>query len=69
MNAFTSVRPRGPDMPAKLPRRNTPGMAITAKRQPIDLAPRTKGAIHIESRAQSQASADRRASISPGRKK
>ena len=62
---FPVPRPRGTDMPAKLPRRQTPGLAVTVKRPPIDLAPRTKGAIHIESRAQSQASADRRASISP----
>ena len=62
---FPIPRPRGTDMPAKLPRRQTPGLAITAKRQPIDLAPRTKGAIHIESREQAQASRDKRAGISP----
>lgn len=65
MNAFLSVRPRGADAPAKAPRRNTPGMAVTVKRPPVDLAPRTKGAIHIESREQAQASVDRRRAISP----
>lgn len=65
MNAFTTVRPRGADMPSKPPRRQTPGLAVTVKRQPIDLAPRTKGAIVIESREQAQASVDRRAAISP----
>ncbi|MFZ1800005.1 MAG: hypothetical protein WAU24_09090 [Chitinophagaceae bacterium] len=51
-------------MPAKLPRRNTPGLSITVKRQPIDLAPRTNGAIAIESREQAQASRDKTRRIS-----
>jgi len=61
---FPTPRPRGTDMPAKLPRRNTPGLSVTVKRQPIDLAPRTKGQIVIESRAQAQASVDKRMRIS-----
>ena len=65
MNPFPVPRPRGADMPSKPPRRQTPGLAVTVKRQPIDLAPRTKGAIVIESRAQYQASVDKRKGISP----
>lgn len=61
---FPIPRPRGTDMPAKLPRRNTPGLSVTVKRQPIDLAPRTNGAIAIESREQAQASADKTRRIS-----
>lgn len=61
---FPTPRPRGADMPSKPPRRQTPGLAVTVKRQPIDLAPRTKGAIVIESREQAQASVDKRMRIS-----
>jgi len=75
MNAFTTVRPRGPDLaiPAKQPKRKTPGLPLTVHskrafdsrgRRTIDLAPRTKGQIVIESRAQAQASVDKRMRIS-----
>lgn len=74
-NAFTTVRPRGPDLriPAKLPKRNKPGAALTVVsskamdtrgRRVVDLAPRAAGNIVIESREQAQASVDRRAGIS-----
>lgn len=74
-NAFTTVRPRGTDLdiPAKAPKRNTPGTALTIKkamdakgRQTVDLAPRTAGRIVVESRERSQAGVDRRAGISKG---
>jgi len=75
MNAFTSVRPRGPDMPAKLPvqRKKAPvPITYSNKREPRVLnvrgqlqAPLNPNAasIVIESRAQGQASADKRRAI------
>ena len=77
MNAFTSVRPRGPDMPAKLPvQRKKKAVPITYsnKREPRVLnvngklqAPLNPNAasIVIEGQAQGQASADKRRRISP----
>lgn len=74
MNAFLSVRPRGPDRntPVKLPKRQKPGAALTVVskamdsrgRRTIDLEPRTAGQIVIESRERAQASVDRRRAIS-----
>lgn len=75
LNAFESVRPRGPDIdiPASCPRRTNhsaapmSGLLLDANgRRTVDIAPRAKDAITIESRAQSQASTDRRAAISKG---
>lgn len=75
-NAFTTVRPRGPDrnIPAKPPKRQKPGAALTIKkkaldangRKTVDLAPRTAGQIVIESRERAQAGVDRRVGISKG---
>lgn len=78
MNPFTSVRPRGPDMPAKLPvQRKKKAVPITYsnKREPRVLningklqAPLNPNAasIVIESREQSQASNDKRQRINKG---
>ena len=73
-NAFTSVRPRGADMPAKVPTKRKKATPITYsnKREPRVLningklqAPLNPNAasIVIESRAQGQASADKRRAI------
>ena len=76
-NAFTSVRPRGPDMPAKLPVQRKKAVPITYsnKREPrvlnvngklqAPLNPNASNSIVIESRAQAQASSDKRRRISP----
>ena len=75
-NAFTSVRPRGPDMPAKLPVHRKKAVPITYsnKRETRVLnvrgqwqAPLNPNAasIVIEGQAQGQASADKRRRISP----
>ncbi len=77
MNAFTSVRPRGKDMPAKLPvQRKKKAVPITysTKREPrvmnvrgvfqANLAPEPSRSISIESREQAQASADKTRRIS-----
>ena len=76
MNAFTSVRPRGADAPAKLPVQRKKAVPITYsnKREPRVLnvngklqAPLNPNAasIVIEGQAQGQASADKRRRISP----
>ena len=77
MNPFLSARPRGAGViaPIKPVKRNTPGAALTVKGTTrvmnsrgvfqAQLAPDASRSIVIESREQSQASADRRASISP----
>ena len=76
MNPFTSVRPRGPDMPAKLPvqRKKAAPITYSNKREPRVLnvngklqAPLNPNAasIVIEGQAQGQASADKRRRISP----
>ena len=78
MNAFTSVRPRGADMPAKRPtkRKKAPvPITYSNKREPRVLningklqAPLNPNAasIVIESREQSQASNDKRQRINKG---
>ena len=77
MNAFTSVRPRGPDMPAKVPtkrKKKAAPITYSNKREPRVLnvngklqAPLNPNAasIVIEGQAQGQASADKRRRISP----
>lgn len=76
MNAFTSVRPRGPDAPAKLPVQRKKAVPITYsnKREPRVLnvngklqAPLNPNAasIVIEGAEQGRASTDKRRRISP----
>jgi hypothetical protein len=78
MNAFHLARPRGPDMPAKLPvQRKKKAVPITysTKREPrvlnvngklqAPLNPNASNSIVIEGQAQGQASADKRRRISP----
>lgn len=76
LNAFTMVRPRGPDLdiPAAPPRKtNRSAAPIEGNvqqaldrngRRTVSLAPRTAGAITIESREQSAASLAKRQRIS-----
>ena len=77
MNAFTSVRPRGIDAPAKLPvqRKKAAPITYSNKREPRVLnvngklqAPLNPNAasIVIESREQSQASNDKTRAITRG---
>lgn len=77
LNPFLSVRPRGKDMPsAPVPRKTTNTSSNSAfgsvktldrlGRQTVSLAPRTTGAIAIESREQGQASADKRSKLIRG---
>lgn len=77
LNPFMSVRPRGKDMPsAPVPRKTTNTSSNSAfgsvktldrlGRQTVSLAPRTTGAIAIESREQGQASADKRSKLIRG---
>ena len=77
MNAFQSVRPRGKDMPAKVPtkpkkapvpitystKRETRVMNVNGKLQ-APLNPDASRSIVIESRAQAQASTDKTRRIS-----
>lgn len=73
MNAFASVRPRGKDMPAKLPTQRKPAHPITIKgttrvmsingRRMAKLEP-SPNSIVIESREQAQASSDKTRRIS-----
>lgn len=73
MNAFTSVRPRGPDMPAKRPtKRKKPAAAgkpvrvlNAAGKWQAYLEP-ARHSIVIESRMESQASNDKRRAITRG---
>jgi len=75
MNAFTSVRPRGADAPAKLPVQRKSPKPITTKGTTrvlnargvfqAPLNPDASRSIVIESREQAQASADKRRRISP----
>ena len=75
MNAFTSVRPRGADAPAKLPVQRKKAVPITTKGTTrvlnargvwqAKLNPDASRSIVIESREQAQASADKRRRISP----
>ncbi len=73
MNAFASVRPRGPDMPAKLPVQRKKAAPITTKGTTRVLNVRgvwqaklnpNAASIVIESREQAQASADKTRRIS-----
>ena len=74
MNAFTSVRPRGADAPAKLPVQRKKAAPITTKGTTrvlnargvlqANLAPDPSRSISIESREQAQASADKTRRIS-----
>lgn len=78
LNAFQSVRPRGPDLdiPAAPPRKTNHSRAPIEGnvqqaldrngRRTVSLAPRTAGAITIESREQSAASVAKRRKISKG---
>ena len=77
MNAFTSVRPRGKDMPsAPVPRKTTNTSSNSAfgsvktldskGRQTVSLKPRVLGAISIEPREQAIASRDKRDAIKRG---
>ena len=73
-NAFTSVRPRGVDAPAKLPVQRKKAVPITTKGTTrvlnargvfqANLAPDPSRSISIESREQAQASADKTRRIS-----
>ncbi len=73
-NAFTSVRPRGADAPAKLPVQRKTAKPITTKGTTrvlnargvfqANLAPDPSRSISIESREQAQASADKTRRIS-----
>ena len=76
MNAFTSVRPRGIDAPAKLPVQRKKAVPITYSKQPArvmnargflqaPLEPDASRSIVIEPRAQYLASVDKRRGISP----
>ena len=75
MNAFTSVRPRGADSPAKLPvQRKKKAVPITYSNKRVlnvngklqaYLEP-ARHSIVIESRAQAQASNDKRRAITRG---
>jgi len=74
MNAFTSVRPRGADAPAKLPTQRKKAAPITTKGTTrvlnargvfqANLAPDPSRSISIESREQAQASTDKTRRIS-----
>ena len=75
MNAFQLVRPRGKDMPAKLPVQRKKAVPITYSKQPArvmnargflqaPLEPDASRSIVIESREQAQASADKTRRIS-----
>lgn len=76
MNAFTSVRPRGVDAPAKAPRKTntskapakgpvpSPYVYDRTGRRTVSLERKTKGGITIESRDQSAASLAKRQRIS-----
>ena len=74
MNAFQTVRHRGPDMPAKLPVQRKKAAPITTKGTTrvlnargvwqAKLAPDPSRSISIESREQAQASADKTRRIS-----
>lgn len=77
MNAFTEVRPRGPDLdiPAAGLRKTNisrapmdgPIRALDRNgRATVALSPRVLGSISIENREQGQASVDRRKRISKG---
>lgn len=75
--SFPAPRPRGKDMPSAKPLRKTTNTSSNSAfgsvktldrlgRQTVSLAPRTTGAIAIESREQGQASADKRSKLIRG---
>ena len=76
MNAFQMLRPRGPDMPAKLPtKRKKKAAPITYSNKRVlnvngklqaTLNPNASNSIVIESREQSQASNDKTRAITRG---
>ena len=76
MNAFTSVRPRGVDAPAKAPRKTNHSKAPKVGnvhllldsngRQTVSLERRTKGGITIETREQKLASEAKLARLAGG---
>lgn len=63
MNAFTSVKPRGADMPAKPPRKQTPGLAVTVKKA---LEKPRMYPITLENREVGRANTERRRAIAKG---
>lgn len=63
MNAFTSVKPRGADMPAKPPRKQTPGLAITVKKA---LGKPRMPQITLETREVGRANTERLRAIAKG---
>ena len=75
MNAFTSVRPRGVDAPAKAPRKTNHSKAPkvgnvhllldSRGRATVGIERRTKGAITIENREQGLISQLKRKQIAP----
>lgn len=75
--SFQVPRPRGKDMPSAKPLRKTTNTSSNSAfgsvktldrlgRQTVSPAPRTTGAIAIESREQGQASADKRSKLIRG---
>lgn len=60
---FPIPRPRGADMPAKLPRRKTPGLAITVKKA---LEKPRMYPITLENREVGRANTERRRAIARG---
>jgi hypothetical protein len=60
---FPIPRPRGADMPAKLPRKQTPGLAITVKKA---LEKPRMHQITLENREVGRASTERRRAIAKG---
>lgn len=65
MNAFEFVRPRGQDldMPAKPPRKQTPGLAVTVKKA---MAKPRMPQITLENREVGRANTERRRAIAKG---
>lgn len=73
LNAFESVRPRGVAAPSAAPRKTNhsaapmSGLLLDVNgRRTVDIAPRAKGAITIETREASAASVAKRQRISKG---
>ena len=72
MNAFASARPRGPDMPAKVPKKrkkpatSKPVRVLNATGKWQAYLEPARHSIVIETRAQSQASNDKTRAITRG---
>lgn len=77
LNAFQSVRPRGVDRPSAVPVKQVAGKPLSLAgsfprvldsngRPRAPLAPRVNPGISIESRAQAQASQDKRSALLKG---